>query len=135
MEPPLSLVQQFVACINAADVAGITNLMTEDHRFIDATGTAHAGRQQMSAGWTQYFGMFPDYHIEIESAVVEGDVVAAFGWASGSFHGESGKAWKFPASFRGTVRDGRMAEWRVYADIEPMLRSMGVCRFESPANL
>lgn len=134
METPLSVIHKFVACINAADVAGITSLMTEDHRFIDATGGIHSGRQQVSAGWTQYFGLFPDYHIEIESAVGAGDVVAAFGWVSGSFHGESGKAFKFPAAFRGTVRDSQVAEWRVYADIESMLRSMGVRRFEAAAS-
>src|SRR5271157_1037617 len=129
MEPPLSIVHKFVACINAADVAGIANLMTEDHRFVDATGIVHAGRQRMSAGWAQYFAMFPDYHIEIEDAVTEGDVVAAFAWASGSFHREPAKAWKLPTAFRGTVRDGRVAEWRVYADIEPMLQSAGMRRF------
>ncbi len=129
MDSPTSLVHRFVACINAADVPGLTALMTEDHRFVDATGAVHAGRVQMTAGWVQYFGMVPDYRIEIESALEQGDVAAAFGWASGSFKGEPGKSWKFPAAFRLAARDGRVAEWRVYADIEPMLQSMGVRRF------
>jgi ketosteroid isomerase-like protein len=129
MDSPLSVVRRFVARINAADVAGITALMTEDHRFVDATGAVHAGWRQMSAGWVQYLAMFPDYHIEIEETVAEGEVVAAFGWASGSFRGEAGKSWRFPAAFRGAVREGRVAEWRVYADVEPMLQSAGTRRF------
>ena len=129
MDSPLSVVQKFIASINAADAAGISALMTEDHRFMDATGAVHAGREQMSKGWTQYLVMFPDYRIEIESAAVEGDVVAAFGWASGSFHGDPAKSWKFPAAFRGAVQGGRIAEWRVYADVEPMLQSAGMRRF------
>lgn len=129
MEQPLAVVRAFVAAVNAADVPAIEALMTSDHRFVDAAGAVHAGRDRMTTGWKQYFAMFPDYHIEIEDAVSQDDVVAAFGWASGSFHGEPGKSWKFPAAFRGSVREGKLAEWRVWADIEPMLYSAGIRRF------
>src|SRR5579872_2441314 len=132
MESPTSLLLQFVSRINAADVAGLTALMAEDHRFIDATGGIHAGREQMASGWKQYLEMFPNYRIEIESTVAEGDTAAGFGWASGSFHGEGGKPWKFPAAFRLVERNGLVAEWRVYADIEPMLQSAGMRRFQGP---
>jgi len=128
MQPSLAVVRAFVAAINAGDVAGIASLMTEGHRFVDATGAAHSGRQPMSAGWRHYFAMFPDYRIEIEQTVAEGDAVAAFGWAAGSFHGDPEKRWKIPAAFGAVVRDGLIAEWRVYADIEPMLRSAGMER-------
>ena len=47
----------------------------------------------------------------------------AFGWASGSFHGEQDKSWKFPAAFRATVREDQVAESRVWADIESMRQS------------
>lgn len=129
MEPPVAVVRAFVAAVSAADVPAIVALMTADHRFIDATGAVHAGRDRMTDAWKQYFAMFPDYHIEIEDAVSQDNVVAAFGWASGSFHGEPGKSWKFPAAFRCALREGRVAEWRVWADIEPMLHSAGMRRF------
>ncbi len=129
MTPPLAIVQQFVACINAADVEGLARLMTEDHRFIDATGAGHAGRDQMKVGWTQYFRVFPNYRVEIESAIVEGNTVAAFGSAAGSFQGNPEKAWEFPAAFRATLVDGLISEWRIYADIEQMVQSMGIRRF------
>ena len=103
--------------------------MTADHRFIDATGSVHAGREQMTAGWRQYFAMFPDYRVEIESTVEEAGLAAGFGWAAGAFHGEAAKSWRSPAAFRLVARDGLVAEWRVYADIEPMLRSAGIKRF------
>ena len=127
---PHAVVQKFIDCINAGDVHGLAGLMTEDHCFIDAVGARHPGRDAMIAGWRGYFGVFPDYRITVENTVASDDVVAAFGWAEGSFHGDPAKAWKFPAAFRGTVRDGKVAEWRVYADIEPMVRSTGVGRFE-----
>ena len=59
----MTLLKEFAARINAGEAAGLAALMTEDHRFVDATGAVHAGRETMTAGWRQYFGMFPDYRI------------------------------------------------------------------------
>ena len=129
MAAPASLLRQFVSRINSADAAGLEALMTSDHRFIDGTGAVHAGREQMSAGWKHYFAMFPGYRIEVESMIEEGEVAAAFGWAAGSFHGEADKSWRIPGAFRLLARDGLVAEWRVYADIEPMMQSAGIKRF------
>ena len=123
---PVATVRQFVACINAGDVAAA--LMTEDHRFLDATGAIHAGREAMIQGWRHYFEGFPDYRIEMEDAIAQENHVALFGWASGSFQGNPERAWRIPGAWRAVVSDGRIAEWRVYADIEPMVRSTGVTR-------
>lgn len=119
--------EEFVARINTADVAGLAELMTEDHRFIDATGQAHSGRERMTQGWRQYFALAPDYCIEIEDMVVGSDRVALFGWASGTCNNTP---WRIPAAWKAVVRDGLIEEWRIYADVEPMLQSMGIHRFE-----
>ena len=96
MESPASLLRQFVSLINAADVAGMTALMTEGHRFIDATGGVYPGRAQVTAGWMQYLQMFPNYRIEIESTVAEGDTAAGFGWVRVRFM----ERWRSPGDFR-----------------------------------
>jgi len=61
-----------------------------------------------------------------------GSTVAVFGVASGSHRGRGpatpGAAWRFPAAWSATVRSGKVVEWRVYGDIEPMLKSAGVGR-------
>ena len=129
MNTPTGAVRQFVDRINSGDVPGLAALMADDHRFIDATGAVHPGKEKMSAGWVQFFGSFPDYHIELESVLADGSVVAAFGRVTGSFRGEPDKSWRFPAAFRALVHDGLIAEWRVYADIEPMAQSAGMRRF------
>lgn len=59
----IPMVRQFVAAINAGDVPGIGACMTEGHRFIDATGDVHSGRETMRSGWQQYLALFPDYRI------------------------------------------------------------------------
>jgi len=46
----LQVAQKFVERINAADVAGLAALMTEDHRFIDSLGNVVTGREAMKAG-------------------------------------------------------------------------------------
>ena len=118
-------VKRFVDAINASDVQAIGELLTEDHQFIDAMGQMHAGRDKMTQGWKMYFHMVRDYAIEIDCTISEDNRVGLFGWARGTCGGTS---WRFPAAWKAEVRDGQLSEWRIYADIEPMLRSMGVQR-------
>ena len=49
----------FIDLINAHDVDGLAQLVTNDHRFIDAHGNQVVGRKQMVADWCG-FVMFPD---------------------------------------------------------------------------
>ena len=91
---------------------------------MDAAGGRHVLRRE---GWDAYFADFPDYHIHVGRMFSRGPTVAVFGVASGSYRGYGatvpGAAWRFPAAWRATVRGGKVAEWQVYADIEPMRRS------------
>lgn len=110
--------ESFIAAINAHDVAAVTDLMTEDHRFVDATGAAHVGRERMRAAWQSYFAAFPEYRIDPETTLAVGGTVAVFGWASGP-------SWRIPAAWKAIVRNGLVFEWQVCCDVEPMLRSIG----------
>jgi ketosteroid isomerase-like protein len=116
----------FVDRINHRDPAGLAALMTEDHRFVDGLGQTVHGRGAMEAGWRGYFGAFPDYSITVENILSDGDVVAMFGTARGS---QAAHHWQIPAAWKAVVRHGRVAEWRVYADNEPVWKAMGVKRY------
>lgn len=123
---PAKTTRAFVERINAHDAKGVAALSAPLLRFVDASG----GTYKIGAeGWDAYFSDFPDYHIEIEDILTDSSTVAVFGSASGSFRGKArtdpGARWTFPAAWKAIVRDGRVVEWRVYADIEPMLRSAG----------
>jgi ketosteroid isomerase-like protein len=115
----------FIDCINAHDVGGLLDLMTEDHLFVDSLGATIRGREPMRSAWSGYFRMFPDYHIEIERQLTQDGVVLACGMARGT-HGiepqEPGDSWSAPAAWRATVRGGRVVEWQVYCDNEPARR-------------
>jgi ketosteroid isomerase-like protein len=118
----------FVAKINAHDVDAIVALMSPDHVFIDGLGATFRGAEQMRAGWKFYLGMFPDYAIEVTSQFDRGDSVALFGKARGTFavNGKLAREnfWEIPAAWRAVVKNGRVAEWQVYCDNEPVRKIM-----------
>ena len=122
----------FVDRINCHDVAGLVALMTEDHHFVDGLGQEVRGREQMKQGWHGYFARFPDYSIKVDDALSDGNVVALLGSAQGTYCTENAPAenhWEIPAAWKAVIRNERVAEWRVYADNEPVWKIMGVKRY------
>jgi ketosteroid isomerase-like protein len=113
------LLRQFIARINAHDAAGVIGLCTADHIFIDSLGNRMSGAAQLAQAWNWYFAMFPDYRIEFQTLVAEGDTVLACGAASAT-HAPTGTAWSIPAAWRAKIAYGRIAEWQVYADNKPV---------------
>jgi hypothetical protein len=123
--------EEFVSAINAHDVERLASLMTLDHRFIDSLGAAVKGRDVVQEGWRFYFGMVPDYHLDIRGFFMAKDSeseVMLIGAASGSYWSNGIKRsdclWSTPAALRALVRDDQVAEWQVYADNEPMREQM-----------
>jgi ketosteroid isomerase-like protein len=121
---PSAVVAEFIRMINAHDVRGLTALMTDDHRFIDSLGNVVKGKDDMRKAWIGYFYFFPDYTLDYSLMMEEGDTVAVFATARGTYAVE-GKllkenSWTIPAACKATVRSGKVAEWQVYADNEPV---------------
>ena len=128
MAGPEDITRQFVQAINQRDLGRIGAMMSEDHRFIDSLGEPIEGRESMRDAWRRYFEMMPAYTIEVGEVLAKGNVVALLGKASGTYRvgGERGAEtyWETPAAWRAVVREGRIAEWQVYADNEPVRRLM-----------
>jgi ketosteroid isomerase-like protein len=120
MSSEIDVVEAFIAAINRRSPAEISNLMTEDHTFVDSCGHVESGREHMTAGWDGYFRMFPDYQIVAESILADGPLVAVFGSASGTYNGKRGlvaeNRIEMPAAWRGVVENGKVRRWQVYAD-------------------
>jgi len=118
----------FAEAINRQDVEGLTGLMTPGHRFVDSLGGVTEGRETMRAGWVGYFRMVPDYSIVVEEAFCDGPVVVMLGKARGTYTADGTlreeNRWETPAAWRAVVEGGLVAEWRVYADNEPMRERM-----------
>ena len=109
--------EKFLAAINDHDVEALAALMTTDHVFTDSLGNRVQGAASMQAGWRGYFAMCPDYAITVEDVLSESDTVLATGEAGGSI---DNTAWKTPAAWKAIIRDGQVAEWRVFADNKPV---------------
>jgi ketosteroid isomerase-like protein len=113
------IVLDFVRAINEHNVDKICLLMADDHKFIDSHGNEAVGKEQMRAGWVGYFQLFPDYNIEITELFLDGDTVAAFGYAGGTFEGLTDRKesyWHLPAAWKAITKDGKIQLWQVYAD-------------------
>jgi ketosteroid isomerase-like protein len=121
---PESVAQAFLRAINRQDVDRLAELMAPGHRFVDSLGNTVEGREKMRQGWAAYFRMVPDYSVAIEEFYPGDPVVVMIGLASGTFT-RDGKLnpenrWQTPIAIRASIDDGLVAEWRVYADNEPI---------------
>jgi ketosteroid isomerase-like protein len=131
MEPrnPTTVVLEFIEKINAADVPALCALMTDDHVLIDGLGNRLQGKEELRGGWKGYLAWFPDYRISHQEIFREHDSVAVFGSASGTY-AVNGKLlkenhWEIPAAWKAIVRNGLIAEWRVYCDNQPARKLLG----------
>jgi ketosteroid isomerase-like protein len=126
---PLEIAMDFIKLINSGDANAICELMTADHIFQDALGKRFIGRDKMREGWRNYFKMVEDYQVHADEFFQTGERLAIFGTASGTYTGNHGASpenfWRVPAAWRVVIRDGLVAEWRVYADNQPLRKLMG----------
>ena len=126
---PLEVAMDFIKSINSGSIEDLCALMTEDHVFQDALGKRFIGREAMRQGWTAYFKTVTDYRVHADEFFQTGAVLAIFGTASGNYAGSHGAQasafWEVPAAWRVVVRGDAIAEWRVYADNQPLRKLMG----------
>lgn len=123
----------FVRAINRQDVDRLAELMSPAYRFIDSLGNTVESRDKMREGWASYFRMVPDYTLAIEEYYGGGSpsddpVVILLGMASGTYTSDgklrSENRWQTPIAIRALVEDDLVAEWRIYADNDPMRKLM-----------
>jgi ketosteroid isomerase-like protein len=121
---PIDVVLKFEQLINSRNPGAIVGLLTSDSVLVDSSGTQVTGLEKLRAAWGGYFQMVPDYSISHEDIFGNGNTVAMFGSARGTFSrdGEMRKEnfWETTAAWRALVKDGKIALWQVYADNEPI---------------
>ena len=114
---PIEILRQWLAAINGHDVGGLKALMEADFVFVDAMGNRVESARTMERGWQGYFAMCPDYWIRNDDVAADGGTILLAGEAGGTIDGES---WRIPAAWKAVIRDGRVMEWRVFADNKPV---------------
>jgi|SRR5262245_32125190 len=131
---PLGAVRALIRAINGRRVDRITALLTDNHRFIDSLGNVVRGSKDVATGFAAYFQMVPDYRIDVVHMLTAGNTVLVWGSARGSYVPQGRDTaighWQVPAAWRAIVRQGRVAEWQVYVDNEPVRALMRESSFE-----
>lgn len=120
MQNSKDIIIEYIDAINRADVEELYRLMADDFLFVDAHDNRVAGREAMRESWIGYFGMFPNYKIEVEEVLEKGTLLCILGYASGTYkgladHSESNR-WRVPAAWKVVVENGKVKHWQVYAD-------------------
>jgi ketosteroid isomerase-like protein len=114
---PDELLRQWLTAINGHDVPGLVALMAVDFAFVDSLANRVVGAERMEGGWRGYFAMCPDYWVRADHAMMEGETLLIAGEAGGTIDGGS---WRTPAAWKAVFRNGRIAEWHVFADNKPV---------------
>jgi ketosteroid isomerase-like protein len=117
----ISIALRFNERINTRDLTGLGEMMTEDHVFIDIPGKVHEGRSMMVSGWFDFFKAYPDYRNNFTQIEVKDGVVVMIGFSECSHEPLDG-----PAIWTAKIRDGLVAEWRVYHDKEEVRKELGL---------
>jgi len=110
---PKSVALRFVEVINAGDPEALMKLQTEDFTLIDMAGDVYRGRD----GWQDYFSSYPRYKIHVQHVLSSGNGVGIIGKTTGS-HVPPEVEEKETVLWTAEIRDGLVAEWRIYSDIE-----------------
>jgi ketosteroid isomerase-like protein len=121
---PVEVVLQFEQRINSHDPQAIVSLLTSNSVFVDSLGSRVEGVEKLRAAWAGYFKMVPDYSITHDEIFANGNTVAMFGSARGTFSPDGqihkDNLWTTPAAWRASVTDGKIASWQVFSDNEPI---------------
>jgi ketosteroid isomerase-like protein len=118
---PKTVTLLFNEYINSQDLKSLERLMTEDHTFIDASGEVISGKEEMTKSWETFFERYPDYCNVFSRVESRDNLVIMIG------HSEcSEKVLDGPAIWTAIIRNGLVAEWRVYGDTEKNRRRLGL---------
>lgn len=100
-------VLRFNEKINQRDLAGLVELMTAGHTFIDNSGGMN---KNMKEGWRHFFENYPDYRNIFTSVTVQDNVAVMVGYSTCSNEPKLNG----PSMWTAKVHGGRVSEWRVY---------------------
>jgi len=106
-----TIVERFNDCINNQDLEGLSDLMSEDHVFIDRDGKSHGPKSFMVDGWKGFFDMFPDYKNTFEKFQTIENEVYILGFAYWSKDEPYD-----PVIWRAKIEDNLIQEWQIFVD-------------------
>jgi hypothetical protein len=118
-QDPKSVTLRFIDRINSRDSEGLMALQTKDFTFISYSEEVYVGKD----GWHEYFSSYPEYKIHVEKLITSGNGVAVIGYTTGCHVGPVVED-KWTILWTAQVRDGLVAQWRIYSDVDEIRASL-----------
>jgi hypothetical protein len=115
--PPVALAVSFIDCINRCDLAGLSKLLSTDHRLEVFDEEPLLGKRANTVAWSGYFEKFPRYVIYPRQIAEHGGRVAIRGHTTGShlgLHDEDER--KLTLIWLLDTRDGYVTSWKLIED-------------------
>jgi len=130
-EGMLALARALETAVNVHDLDALDALVAEDYVEHEGMAEPVVDARAMRGAFGALFGAFPDYRLDIEDVIVDGDRMALRGVQRGTQLGPLGPM--APTGGRMEVlsldvvraRDGRIAEHWGLSDVEAMARQLG----------
>jgi ketosteroid isomerase-like protein len=107
--------------INHRDIDGLSALMSDDYTFIDREDAVYRGKETMTRGWIEFFISFPEYQNTFTRVESRDDLVILIGYAVWSKNAQPDHA-----IWTATIRDDRVAQWRIYEDTNENRAMLGI---------
>ena len=110
---PKSIALQFNECITNADLNGLSDLMTEDHVFIDTANNRIKGKDNnIAQAWQPFFNRYPIYQNIFENIVVRGSTVIMQGYSICSDEILN----NIHAIWIAEIIKNKVSSWHIYSD-------------------
>ena len=122
MAEPTAVAIRFNDAVNARDLAQLTDLMTDDHRFIDPADTVVTGKEACVDAWRGFFTAFPTYRNIWETVRPNDSGVVVIGHSVCPGHPELDG----PALWTIVLDSAGVAEWRVHPDTPETRQRLGL---------
>jgi ketosteroid isomerase-like protein len=119
----MDTISRFIDAINLTDLQTMMDCLSTYHIFTDSQDNTITNKALIEKAWSNYFAIFPDYHIEITERIENEDHVVLLGYASGTYKYNS-RFWKTPSAWHTKLHDNKISLWQVYADNSLVLEIM-----------
>jgi len=118
---PEDVALKFNNCINSQNIVGLSELMSDNHRFIDSENGGFQGKEKAVRIWKEFFRKYPEYQNILTIVKSEDNLVIMVG-----HYIRSNKKLEGKGIWTAKIEEGKVTEWRVYHDTEENRRLLGI---------
>lgn len=119
-----SIALQFNTCITNADIEGLTNLMTENHVFIDMDNNRIEGKSNcISTAWRPFFSLFPVYQNIFEKVYLRGNdtvIMQGYSICTNKILNNVKAIWM------AKITENKVSLWHIYPDTEEIRNMLNI---------